>query len=436
MQAIQAVSGAARDVVRSGMLAGLRLRGQSTGKLLDPAMIRDPYPTYRWMRDHGPMVVTDMATSTAHHDLCNAVLRHPKVETASGRLPHLFDDQPAVMRWLFGYPKRPGLIQPLGPESLIGMDGPSHTRLRRLAGGAFTRSAIERWRPRLTSIAHELLDDALAEPSFDLMSTFAGALPVRAITELLGNTDVDLVRFRQWGTAIAADLDTLAPAPQQRAATRALEEMNVYFSDFLARKRSDLGDDLISDLIREEQDGDRLSPRELTAMCVLLLFAGFETTVNLIGNGVMALIRHPEQLALLREDPALIPGAVEEMLRWDAPVQTVSRIPTETIEVGGARLETGTLITLMLGGANRDAAVFADPDRFDVLRPNARKHLSFAAGPHHCLGAALARLEAEVAFTALLERLPNLQLAGKPTRRPTFILRGYRQLPLVSVPAA
>lgn len=434
MQAIQTVSGGARDVIRAGMLAGLRRRGDSTGKLLDPAMVRDPYPTYRWMRDQGPFVVTSMATATAHHHVCNEVLRSPKVETASGRLPHLFDDEPALMRWLFGYPRRPGLVQPLGPESLIGMDGPGHARLRRLVGGAFTRSAIERWRPRLTEIAHELLDGALAEPSFDLMSSYAGALPVRAITELLGNTDVDLPRFRRWGADVAADLDALASAPRQRAATRALEEMNRYFEDYLRRKRSHLGDDLISELIREEQEGDRLSARELTSLCVLLLFAGFETTVNLIGNGVMALVQHPDQLDLVRADRALVPGAVEEMLRWDAPVQTVSRIPTETLEVDGAVLQAGTLVTLMLGGANRDPAVFEDPDGFDVRRPNARKHLSFAAGPHHCLGASLARLEAEVALTVLLERLGDLRLAGKPTRRDTFILRGFAAVPLVSRP--
>ena len=434
MQAIQAVTGTARDVVRSGVLAVLRIRGDDTGRLLDPAMIRDPYPTYQWMREQGSVVVTATATVTAHHRLCNEVMRSPKAETASGRLPRLFDDQPAWTQWLFGYSERPGLVQPLGPESLIGMDGAGHARLRRRVASAFTRRAIERWRPRITAIAHELLDKAVTEPSFDLMSAYAGALPVRAITELLGVPDVDLGRFRRWGTDVAADLDALAPAHRQRAATRALAEMNGYFTEFLANKRVHPGDDLISDLIGEEQDGVRLDAEEITSLCILLLFAGFETTVNLIGNSVMALVRHPDQLAMVHDDPDLVPSAVEETLRWDAPVQTVSRIPTEPIEVGDTTVDAGTLITLMLGGANRDPAVYDDPNRFDLRRPDARRHLSFAAGPHHCLGAPLARLEAEIALRVLLERLGDLRLAAEPKRRKTFVLRGYRQVPLVSAP--
>lgn len=336
----QAVTGVVRDSVRSGVLAGMRRRGDLTGRLLDPAMFTDPYPT-----------------------------------------------------------------------------------------------AVERLRGRLEAITDELLDEAMARREFDVMSALAGPLPVRAICAVLGVPERDIPRFRSWGGAIAADLDSLSPAHRQRQATHALRELERYFDDLVERRRGEPGDDILSRLVAAESDGSRLSHRELVTMATLLLFAGFETTVNLIGNGTAALLDHPEQYALLREDPGLIPGAVEEMLRFDAPVQTVARVTTRDVEICGEQLPAGVMVSTMIGGANRDPRVFEHPERFDVQRANARAHLSFALGPHHCLGASLARLEAQIAFTGLVDRLPRLEAAGPRRRRRTFILRGYRSIPVVSRPA-
>lgn len=431
----QAVTGVVRDSVRSGVLAGMRRRGDLTGRLLDPAMFTDPYPTYDWLREQGRVVRADLGVITTSHEMCSAVLRHPSVVSANATRDSFTAGTPAFIRWLFSSPDRTGLIDPIGADSMIGMDGPDHTRLRRLVSSVFTPAAVERLRGRLEAITDELLDEAMARREFDVMSALAGPLPVRAICAVLGVPERDIPRFRSWGGAIAADLDSLSPAHRQRQATNALRELERYFDDLVERRRGEPGDDILSRLVAAEADGSRLSHRELVTMATLLLFAGFETTVNLIGNGTAALLDHPEQYALLREDPGLIPGAVEEMLRFDAPVQTVARVTTRDVEICGERLPAGVMVSTMIGGANRDPRVFEHPERFDVVRPNARAHLSFALGPHHCLGASLARLEAQIAFARLVERLPRLEAAGPRRRRRTFILRGYRSVPVVSRPA-
>ena len=276
-----------------------------------------------------------------------------------------------------------------------------------------------------------MLEEARREPTFDLMSSFAGALPVTAICELLGIPEQDRARFKKWGGDVAADLDALTPAHQQRAATAALGEMQAYFEKLLPWRRVNPGDDILSQLLEGDGD-DRLTERELLVLSCLLVLAGFETTVNLIGNGAMALLQHPGQLAILRDDPALIPAAVEELLRFDAPVQVIARVAAEDLEIAGAHIPAGVMLSVMIGGANRDPAVFDDPARLDVTRDNARRHLSFANGPHHCLGASLARLEADIAFTLLLDRVPDLRLAGPPKRRRTYVMRGYQSIPLHS----
>lgn len=430
MSLVEVVEGAARDGVRTLLLAMLRRRGDVTGRLLDPAMYADPYPTYRWVREQGTPVGTEFGLALAGHDVCDAVLRSPHVISASGRRKELLGQGPRFQRWLFSLPDRGDIIEPIGPESMIGLDGAAHARLRGLVKERFTPAAIERWRPRVEQIADELLDQVQG-PSFDVMNGFADELPVRVICELLGVPAQERAEFQRWGAAIATDLDALTPAHTRRAATRALHELTAYLTDLLRRCRGRPGDDLISDLLHQ-QDEQSLSPRELTGLCTLLLFAGFETTVNLIGNGVMALVEHPDQGDLLAADAALIPQAVEEMLRYDAPVQMVARIPQRTLEVEGMVLPEGLVVSLFLGGANRDPAVFDDPDRLDVRRSNARRHLAFAAGPHHCLGAALARLEGEVAFARLLDRFGPPRLAGRALRRRSFVIRGYRRIPLAT----
>lgn len=428
----QVVEGGVRDAVRAVAMAGLRAKGDLLGELMSPAMITDPYPTYRRLRELGPVVETSMGALSMRHELCDALLRHPATVTGTSMRREITAGTTRVQQWLFSGPSRDGLVDPTGPDSMISKNPPDHTRLRKLVSKVFTPASIGALRPRLTEIAAGLVDRARAADSFDLMRDVAGVFPVLAICEILAIPQPDHERFRQWGSDLAADLDAMAPAPRQRAANRSLAALQVYFSDLFAARRKEPGDDLVSALIAVEEEGDRLTADELMATCMLLLFAGFETTVNLIGNGTLALIENQDQLQLLRDDHDLVPGAVEELLRFDPPIQLSSRVPTTDLELAGALLPAGKPVSLMLGGANRDPEVFTDPDRLLVTRTNARRHLSFAAGPHHCLGAALARLEAEIMFGLLLERLGDLRLAGRPRRRPTFVLRGLLSLPLQS----
>ncbi len=391
-------------------------------------MVVDPYPTYEWVRARGRLCGNASGLVTVDHALCDRILRHPAVRTFNARRYEVLDSGPAVVRWLFGRPDRTDLIDPIGPESIIGMDGPDHGRLRRIAGAAFTPAQVERLRPRLTELADELLSRATRQPSFDLMADFARVLPVTAICELLDIPAQDRDRFQHWGADVAADLDAIVPAARQRAATVALRELQDYFTDLLARRRADPGDDVLSEAIQRGS----LTSREALVLASLLVLVGFETTVNLIGNGTMALLAHPDQFAQLRADRTLIPHAVEELLRFDAPVQTVARWTPEPLRVDGVDIPAEVSLSLLIGGANRDPAVFTDPDRLDVTRPEARRHLSFATGAHHCLGSPLARLEGEIAFAALTDHLARLEPAGRPVRRRTFVLRGFASIPLRS----
>jgi cytochrome P450 len=430
MSRVEIVTGAARDAIRTISLAALRVRGDLTGQLMTTTTRTDPYPMYRRLREMGPVVRTTMGPLTTRHLICDAILRHPESVTGTTMRADIAGGSDRFQQWLFSAPSRDGMINPIGPESMIGMNNPDHARIRSLVSKVFTRRAIDRLRPRLVQLAEDLVHDTRQQETFDLMTSIAGVFPVLAICELLGIPQPDHARFRRWGSAISADLDALTSAPRQRKATKALLGMHAYFSDLFEDRRRAPGDDLISELIGVEDEGERLNSRELLATCNLLLFAGFETTVNLIGNGTLALIGHRDQLDLLRADPTLIPGAIEELLRYDAPIQVTARMPTRDIEIDGIALPANEPVSLLLGGANRDPDVFAEPDTLDIRRADARRHLSFAAGPHHCLGAALARLEAEIIFTVLLDQLGNLQLAGRPRRRPTFVLRALDSLPL------
>lgn len=432
MSVLEQVGGGVRDAVRAVAMAGLRAKGDLLGELMSPKMITDPYPMYRRLRESGPVVQTAMGALSTRYAVCDGLLRHPATVTGTSRRREITAGTGRVQQWLFGSPSRDGLVDPTGPDSMISKNPPDHTRLRKLVSKVFTPASIGALKPRLTEIAAGLIDRARTAPSFDLMREVAGVFPVLAICEVLAIPQPDHERFRQWGSDLAADLDAMAPASKQLAANRSLAALQVYFLDLFEQRRADPGDDLVSKLIAVEEEGERLTADELLATCMLLLFAGFETTVNLIGNGTLALIRHQDQLQLLRDDHDLVPGAVEELLRFDPPIQLSSRVPTEDLEIAGALLPADQPVSLMLAGANRDPAVFTDPETLDITRANARKHLSFAAGPHHCLGAALARLEADIVFRLLLDRLGDLRLAGEPRRRPTFVLRGLTSLPLHS----
>jgi len=317
---------------------------------------------------------------------------------------------------------------------MLNSDPPDHERLRKLVNKAFTARRVERLRPRITAIAAGLLDDMSAQrdrPEVDLLASFAFPLPITVICELLGVPAADRDDFRTWSATIVSD--TSAPEVFQAHATAMLR----YFTALLAAKRDEPRDDVLSALIAARDEGDSLSENELVSMAFLLLVAGHETTVNLIASGLLALLLNPAELARLRADPALIGGAVEELLRYVNPVNNATfRCATEPVEIGGVRISRGDPVLVALSGANRDPARFGDPDRLDLGRDGAG-HLAFGHGIHYCLGAPLARLEAEIAFSGLLARFGSIRLAVPATSlrwRPSTLIHGLESLPVRLAP--
>ncbi|MBJ7601382.1 MAG: cytochrome P450 [Candidatus Dormibacteraeota bacterium] len=315
--------------------------------------------------------------------------------------------------------------------SMLVVDPPYHTRLRALVSRAFTPRTVERLRPRIEAFVNDALDRAESRGGLELIGDLAYPLPVTVIAEMLGVPSADWPRFRAWSRALVAALDPLSAraAGAAGAALAAREALGGYLSEIVALRRAEPAEDLITALLLLDESGEGLTHLELVVMANLLLVAGHETTVNLIGNGVLALLRHPEQLASLRERPELIRPAVEELLRFDSPVQLTARVALEPFEMGAQEIQAGDMLIALLGSANRDGGQFSDPDRLDLGRePN--PHLSFGRGIHFCLGASLARLEAQVAIGALVSRFPRLRLQGTVRRSPTVTLRGVRRLPL------
>jgi cytochrome P450 len=326
---------------------------------------------------------------------------------------------------------------PIPPElderintNLLGKDGDDHRRLRRLVTKAFTPRMVEGLRPRIQEIADGLLDDVEAQGEADLVDSYAFPLPIVVIAELLGIPPGDRDRFRVWS-------NTFVSPPLGEAAleqfVRHAEEFLAYLHDLFERRRREPADDLVSALVQAEEHGDSLSENELYSMVVLLIVAGHETTVSLIANSVLALLAQPGELDKLRRDPSLVRAAIEELLRYDSPVErAITRWAADDVELGGQTIRRGELVIAVVGSANRDAARFASPDALDVTRDDVR-HLGFGRGSHYCLGAPLARLEAEVALTTLFARLPNLRLAASPDSlayRPIPLFRSLVALPV------
>jgi len=309
------------------------------------------------------------------------------------------------------------------------VDPPDHTRLRNLVSKAFTPRMVEQLRPRIESITAGLLDRARTRAGMDLVAEFAYPLPVIVIAEMLGLPARDRLRFQEWSAIVVRGLDPVRDAAEDEEVFDAREALASYLLGVVEERRREPRDDLITAMIAAEEHGDFLSVGELVAMCNLLLVAGHETTVNLLGGGVLALLQHPEHLALLRSRPELARSAVEELLRFTSPVQWTGRVAMAELELGGRTVRPRQSVVGILAAANRDPAVFLDPDVMDLSRePNL--HVAFGRGIHFCLGAPLARLEAQVALPMLLDRLPRLRLAGAPVPRPTWVLRGLERLPV------
>ncbi|HEY7065544.1 MAG TPA: cytochrome P450 [Chloroflexota bacterium] len=384
---------------------------------------RDPYPFYATMRREHPVAYDERTGFWGvyrYDDVRQVITDH---DAFSSDRTHLLKDAD------------PQRIERLRvASSLVGTDPPRHRLLRDLVSRAFTPRAIAQLEPHIAELTDGMLDAVVPAGQMDLIADLAYPLPVTVIAEMLGIPTSDRPRFKRWADALfegtnEIPTDPNAPIVQERM--RVLQEMNDYFREFVAQRRSAPKDDLMSRLVAAEVEGQRLAEAEVLAFCTLLLVAGHVTTTNLLGNAVLALLDHPDQLARLQAEPALVPSAVEEALRYDGPVQAIPRYAVQEAEVGGQRLAAGQRILVWVAAANRDEAVFAAPDRFDVARsPN--PHLAFGAGIHFCLGAPLARLEARVALAVLLRRLQSIELAERaaPELTSSTFIRGVTRLPL------
>lgn len=388
-------------------------RGDDLARLRLREGRRDPYPIYEEVRAKGPMQLNRLGNwATTSHAVCNQVLRSRTFGVAEpGAVPHEGSQAEFDL-------------------SFLGLNPPDHGRLRRLAGPAFSPKMMVTYATKIEKTVHALLDAAEQCGGFDLVADFAAPLPIAVITEMMGVPAADVAAFQRYGAALGSALDGLRSLSHAREVIRANVELEAIFESLFELREREPRDDLISALVAER--GDRIEPRELVPMCSLLLIAGFETTVNLIGNGTLALLRHREQWERLRADPSLAAATVEEVLRYDSPVQETARVAFEDIEIGGVRVLRNQWVVTLLGAANRDPGVFPDPSRFDITRPAGADHLSFSSGIHYCLGAPLARLEATIAFAALAERLPALRQAGRVVMRPSTTIRGPRRLPVAS----
>lgn len=381
-----------------------------------PAFRRDPYPYYDMLRTEAPIYYWEdwgvyFLTRWADN---NALLR-------DSRLGHGTPGEP---------PDEQRSLYTMQSNWMLFKDPPDHTRLRGLTQRAFTPRRIEQMRATIQDLTNSLLDRVQGQDEVDIVADLAYPLPVTVIARLLGIPEQDHDTFHAWSDALGKSLDLVEAEAVYDEASRAAAALNAYLAELADRRRVEPTDDLLSALVIAEEAGDRLSADELFGTCSLLLVAGHETTINLIGNGMLALLRHPAQLALLRANPALTATAVEELLRYDSPVQLTSRTVHETLEVDGHLFPKGVEINFVLGAANRDPAAFAEPNVLDITRkPN--PHLAFGGGIHYCLGAPLARLEAQIAFVTLLQRFPHLTLLDDdPPYRDNYLLRGVKRLPV------
>ena len=415
---------AMHGVVRA--VAGLSARrGDPQARLVaDPAVRADPVPFYEELRALGPLVRSRVSYLTVDHAIANEVLRSDDFRVIS-----LGSNLPAPLRWLERR-TRDGLLHPLRPPSLLAVEPPEHTRYRKTVSSVFTSRAVAALRDGVEDSAGELLDGLDGLGVVDIVARYCSQLPVAVISDILGVPERDRPRILEFGELAAPSLDVGLSWQQYQRVQHGIAGFNSWLAAHLRTLRDHPGEDLMSQLIQVADDGALLDETELQATAGLVLAAGFETTVNLLGNGIRLLLNHPDQLAVLAADPALWPNAVEEILRLESPVQLSARVARHDTEVAGTMVGAGELVVTYLAAANRDPAVFTDPHRFDVRRENAGKHLAFSGGRHFCLGAALARAEGEVGLRRFFTHFPEVQLAGLGTRRDTRVLRGWAELPV------
>jgi pimeloyl-[acyl-carrier protein] synthase len=386
-----------------------------------PEFHANPYPFYRRLREEDPVHASPLGiwVLTRYEDAV-MVLRDARFGREG--IAELQEARLGAAR-----------ARPKNSRDMLFRDPPDHTRLRALVSRAFTPRVVEEMRPHIQEIVDGLLDRVEGSGGMDVIEDLAYPLPVRVICEMLGVPTSDQEVFRQWSADIARSLDAALFPADSGVGTRgqeASDALKEYFRSLIAVRRKHPQPDLLSGLIAAEEQGDKLSEAELLSTCVLLLIAGHETTVNLIGNGFLALLKNPAELARLANDPALIQTGVEELLRYDGPVQRTSRMTMADVEIGGKKIAKDSVVVAAIGAANRDPAVFTDPERLDVSRKDNR-HIAFGFGIHFCLGASLARIEGQVAIGTLLRRMPALKLVSDiPEWRESSVLRGLKTLPI------
>jgi len=392
-------------------------------------ILQDPYPTYARMHAEGPLHYVDVGSKWAvwsvfSHAECSSIAKDPRL--SAKRAKQMLLPLPLSRQAEFSE-----LARMLGLW-LIFMDPPEHTRLRKLLNKGFSAAAVEGLRPQVEAIVDQMLQPLQHGSEVDLMREFANPLPVRIILEMLGIPQELRDTFVEWSRAIAAFRgNPNRTVEEAREAQDALIALTEFFRKTVAERRRNKGNDLISLLIDIEEEGEVLTEEELYAQCIALLFAGHETTRNLIGNGIYTLLQHPQETAELRERPEMIRSAVEELLRFESPVQFTARVLKEDIEVCGQQIRKGWTVLCMLGAANRDPRQFKEPNQLDLKRLN-NQHLAFSAGLHFCIGAQLARLEGQIALLNLAQRFPQMKLTGpRPEWASTFGFRGLKSLPVI-----
>ncbi|HEY4024562.1 MAG TPA: cytochrome P450 [Pseudonocardiaceae bacterium] len=404
------------------ILRGYALLGDPSAAVLARSPHTEPYRIYERVRSRGEISRSRLGMyATASHSVVNSVLRDQRfgVRTTNDGTRESF--QSGV-----GHGEAVHPIQ----DSFLSLDPPTHTRLRKMVAPWFSPKALRARTERIEQVVDGFLDELGDRDEFDLIDDFAVRVPVQVICDLLGVPGEEYPKFIPWGAILGASLDDVRTVAEYTRLRDALTEMADYFTKLIDQRRAEPGDDLISELVAAGDTDPAVLHADLLASTELLLVAGFETTVNLIGNGVLALLRNPEALAWFVANPDRADDVVEEVLRHDPPVQFTMRLAHEPLTVAGAELKADEPILLLLAGANRDPSVFTEPERFDPTRANNRDHLGFSAGVHYCLGAGLARIEAAVALRALFTRYPNLTLAGRPRRRHSRNINGVLHLPV------